>query len=55
MMRQEVSAQVVSSAVHSPTDWAHSPSLVKLTMVDQGARVLERLAAQLAAVVLAAF
>ena len=51
-MREQVSAEVVSRAVHSCADRAHRATLVQLAMVDQRARVLERFATYLAAIIL---
>ena len=48
-MAQQVGPQAVGGAVHDATHGTHRPPLVKLTMVDEGARVLEWLATNLTA------
>ena len=50
-MAQQVGPQAIGGAVHQATHGAHRPALVKLPMVDEGAGVLERLAANLTAIV----
>ena len=54
MVGEQVGAEAVGGAVHAATQRAHRATLVHLPVVDERARILERLAAQLAAMVLAA-